>query len=280
MFKVGEFSRIAKVPVTQLHYYDKIDLFKPARSDPQTGYRYYQAAQLAQLNRILALRGLGLSIEQVRSLVHRNISPEELRGMLTLRKAELEQELTEKLQQIRDVEQRLHQIESQNRVEDHAVVIKSIEPLPYLSARQLLPSPDHIPAFFMSIRQATLGLERWGGAIFINHSTTYQGEQTDLEIGYPVSATCRSTLILATGIPLQVRPLPQVDKMATYVNVQLLDEGVVYSILAHWIEARRYRVSGPTREVLLDNNWPESASISEIQIPVEPDEIAYLRIKE
>jgi DNA-binding transcriptional MerR regulator len=63
MFLIGEFSKIARVSKRLLQYYDEIDLFKPAYTDPQTEYRYYSAKQLPTLNRILALKELGLSLD-------------------------------------------------------------------------------------------------------------------------------------------------------------------------------------------------------------------------
>lgn len=64
MFRIGEFSKIAQVSGRLLRYYDKIDLLSPEHTDPQTGYRYYSAKQLPRLNQILALKDLGLSLEQ------------------------------------------------------------------------------------------------------------------------------------------------------------------------------------------------------------------------
>src|SRR5262245_12572379 len=65
MFRIGEFSRIARVSCRLLRYYDEIGLFTPARIEQASGYRYYSAAQLPRLNRILVLRELGLSLEQI-----------------------------------------------------------------------------------------------------------------------------------------------------------------------------------------------------------------------
>jgi DNA-binding transcriptional MerR regulator len=62
MFKIGDFSKIARVSTRLLRYYDSIGLLSPGRTDPTTGYRYYMADQLARLNRILALKELGLSL--------------------------------------------------------------------------------------------------------------------------------------------------------------------------------------------------------------------------
>jgi DNA-binding transcriptional MerR regulator len=70
MFLTGEFSQISRVSKRLLHYYDEIGLLKPAHIDPHTGYRYYSASQLSQLNRILALKDLGLSLDQSKLLNH------------------------------------------------------------------------------------------------------------------------------------------------------------------------------------------------------------------
>ena len=127
MFRIGEFSRIARVSTRLLRYYDGIGLFSPGRIDPATGYRFYLADQLAQLNRILALKGLGLSLEQVARMLDEKITAGEIRGMLALRKAELERTLSEEAEQLRHIELRLRQIEEQGSLADYDVVVKSAE---------------------------------------------------------------------------------------------------------------------------------------------------------
>lgn len=83
MFRIGEFAQIAQVSTRQLRHYDQLGLLRPDHTDHKSGYRYYSIRQLQRLNRILALKDLGLSLEQIRPLVEDRISPTELRGMLT-----------------------------------------------------------------------------------------------------------------------------------------------------------------------------------------------------
>ena len=64
MFRIGEFSRIGCVTIDTLRHYDALDLLKPAKVDPLTGYRYYSAKQLQSLNRIIALKEVGFSLEE------------------------------------------------------------------------------------------------------------------------------------------------------------------------------------------------------------------------
>src|SRR5579859_4226400 len=107
MFRIGEFSKIAQVSGRLLRYYDEIGLLRPQSIDPETGYRYYSARQLPRLNRILVLKELGLSLEHIARLLDQETSAEEIRGMLTFRKAQIEQALQEEMERLRIVEVRL-----------------------------------------------------------------------------------------------------------------------------------------------------------------------------
>src|SRR5215207_3930446 len=69
VFKIGDFSRITRVSTKMLRHYDEIGLFKPALVDRFTGYRYYSYDQLPRLNRILVLKGLGFSLDDIRQML-------------------------------------------------------------------------------------------------------------------------------------------------------------------------------------------------------------------
>ena len=81
MFKIGDFSKLIQVSVKKLRYYDEIGLLKPVQVDRFTGYRYYSFEQLPRLNRILALKDLGLSLEQIVQLLNEAVPANTIRGM-------------------------------------------------------------------------------------------------------------------------------------------------------------------------------------------------------
>ncbi len=138
MFRIGEFSKIAQTPVSQLRYYDQIGLFQPAHTDKFTSYRYYSAQQLPDLNRIIALKELGLSLAQIRRMIDDNVSEDEIRGMLALKKAQIEQNIHEEIARLRTVESRLRHITDDGEMKDFDVVVKSIPAQPYMSWRETL----------------------------------------------------------------------------------------------------------------------------------------------
>ncbi|MCL7489907.1 MerR family transcriptional regulator [Streptomyces sp. MCA2] len=124
MFSIGDFAQYGRVSARMLRHYDAIGLLRPARTDPVSGYRYYEAAQLARLNRIIALKDLGFSLQQVGAILAEEVSVPELRGMLRLRRAELEASLTAAGARLAQVEARLRTIESEGRMSADDVVVK------------------------------------------------------------------------------------------------------------------------------------------------------------
>jgi DNA-binding transcriptional MerR regulator len=93
MLKIGKFSRLGQVLISFLRYYADLGLLPPAEIDHQTGYRYNALEQLLQVYRILAMRDMGLSLEQIGVMVHEPLSSEQLYGMLRLRQSELSQQI-------------------------------------------------------------------------------------------------------------------------------------------------------------------------------------------
>ena len=65
MFKIGDFSKLTRVSVRMLRYYDEVGLFKPVEIDDFTGYRYYSAKQISELNLIISLRDMGFNVADI-----------------------------------------------------------------------------------------------------------------------------------------------------------------------------------------------------------------------
>lgn len=93
MLKIGDFSRLSRVTVKALRYYDEIGLLKPVKVDRFSGYRYYSVDQLPRLNRIVVLKNLGLSLEEVSQLVNNDLPAEHIRQLLQVKQAEIRQRL-------------------------------------------------------------------------------------------------------------------------------------------------------------------------------------------
>src|SRR5512135_1317497 len=106
MLKIGDFSKLGHVTVKALRHYARIGLLRPEWTDRFTGYRYYSLRQLPRLNRILALKELGFSLEQVARMVDDHVSADQLRKMLCVKQAELQVRLQAERMRLAQVEAR------------------------------------------------------------------------------------------------------------------------------------------------------------------------------
>lgn len=65
---VGEVARLAGVTVRTLHHYDELGLLRP-QGRSAAGYRLYAEADLLRLQRVLAYRELGFSLDEIGRLL-------------------------------------------------------------------------------------------------------------------------------------------------------------------------------------------------------------------
>jgi DNA-binding transcriptional MerR regulator len=146
MIRIGDFSRIARVSVQTLRYYDDLDLLKPVEVDRLTGYRYYDFDQLPKLHRILALKDLGLSLEEIARLLRDEPTTEQLMGMLRLKEAELKERVDEEFRRLERVRARLRQMDEEQTMPNYDVIVKKLEPLRVAGVRGKIPSyPEQFP---------------------------------------------------------------------------------------------------------------------------------------
>jgi len=66
-YRSGEFAKKANVSVRTIRYYDKQELLKPSFVS-EAGYRFYTDADFVRLQKILSLKYLGFSLEEIRAI--------------------------------------------------------------------------------------------------------------------------------------------------------------------------------------------------------------------
>ena len=267
MLKVGDFSRLSLVSIKALRYYDELGLLKPARVDDFTGYRYYTAEQLPRLNRILALKDLGLSLEQIGVLLSKEVSSEELRGMLRLKQVEVEGRIGEARAQLARVEARLRQIEKEGGFPMYEVVLKKLPAQNVAAIRKTLPNYGQLNTLFGQLFGPIWGKVKFAGpTVAIYHDPEFKEEDVDVEVAIPIEGT------LPDGGPVQSRELPGGLMACAVYQGPYEGIGEAYNAVMAWIEPNGYRVAGPVRENYLrspgDTNDP-TQYVTEIQVPVD-----------
>ncbi|MET7958839.1 MerR family transcriptional regulator [Micromonospora zamorensis] len=276
MFTIGDFARLGRVSVRMLRHYDSIGLLRPASVDPHTGYRFYRADQLRRLNRVIALKELGLTLEQVRAIVDDAVDVAELRGMLRLRRSQLAEQLAADTARLTAVEARLRLIESEGRMTTQEVVLKEIVPVRVAELTAVAPSyqgedigPVIQPLYPELFRRlAGAGITPAGpGIAWYEPAPGDDGDAVVVHAGVTVGFGAEAASDVA------VVDLPAVRTAATIIHHGPMDDvEQSMQVLARWIEENGYRTDGFAREVYLDYcpDAPEKG-VTELQLAVYRD---------
>lgn len=270
MFKIGDFSKLCQVPVKTLRYYDEIGLLRPEQVDPFTGYRYYAAHQLERLNRILALKDLGLSLEQIRLMLEHDLPAVQLRGMLRLKQSELAEEVNETRARLARVDARLRQIEQENRMPEYEVTIKKINSLRVASVRGVVPKYSEQSELWCELAEAMRkhNIQPAGPCFAMYHDPGYVEHNPDTEACYPANAET-----VQDG-RFKVYELPGGEFASIIHKGPFNTLTIALSSLLKWIEDNGYRIIGPNREIYLYTGegpaqQDDPTYVTENQFPVQ-----------
>ena len=271
MFTIGEFARHGRVSVRMLRHYDALGLLRPARVDARSGYRSYEAAQLARLNRIVALKDLGFTLDQVGSILDEQLTAGELRGMLRLRRAELETAAADAARRLAGVAARLRTIESEGRMPATDVVLKSVPAVRVAelsgSAASFEPAdvgPVIQPLYEELCRRLdAAGVEPTGPGV------AWYEDAADGTV--TVHAGLQVGVGPSPAYDFAVTDLPPLDAAATTVHRGDMDAVLpAVQALAAWIDENGYRSTGYPRELYLEVHECHADWVTELQEPVTP----------
>jgi DNA-binding transcriptional MerR regulator len=264
--RISDLAKLTKTSPRMLRHYDEIGLFKPARTYPN-GYREYSVDQLPELNRILALKDLGFTLEQILALLLEH-SPERLREMLIAQESELERRLELEHSRLERLRAHLRDIELEHDMTEFLVTVKQIEPV-----------------LVASVRNESL-VKRYeeGGMDISKHYETLYGfvgdQATDPQINLwhgteerlePEVTTTLKERINSSKL-VKIYELPAIPAAASVMyHGHYADTGMMqaFKALHQWVESNHYREVGPVRQVFhVIPSEPETMKI-ELQVMIE-----------
>ncbi|HVM70294.1 MAG TPA: GyrI-like domain-containing protein [Anaerolineales bacterium] len=283
MIKIGDFSRLAHVTIKTLHYYDELGLLKPVHVDRFSGYRYYEVGQLSHLNRILALKDLGLSLEQVAEMLRADLPIAEMRGMLRMKQMELAALVEEEQSRLLRVEGRLRQLEMESSTHPGEIAVKEVPAQTALVAQVVAASEEAIrPArlSLQSLLQNHLDAARLKPAtpwFALFDELPYRENGLELTLAVGVNLRRGQRFDDWETAPVRLQELPAVPAMATVIHSgDQVTLPQAYASFYKWAQSNGYQPLGPYREVYLTEGGaeaipadPPQAGLIELQCPVE-----------
>jgi DNA-binding transcriptional MerR regulator len=268
VIRIGDFARLGQVSVVTLRHYDDIGLLKPERVDQFTGYRYYSVGQLGLLNRILALKDLGFSLQQIDQVLG-GVTLEQLRGMLKMKRAEVDQAIADERERLSRITARLRQIELENFVPNYDVVLKEVPPMLVASRRVTIPTNAEVPHYLGGAFDETYGLIASRGAnpagpcLAVWHQPAAVLENEDAEGAVPLEKPLEGT------DRVKVYELPGGQFVSAVHDGPFETMSQAHAAILSWIESNGYEAAGTYREVYLgEAGEGGSDPVTEIQYPV------------
>jgi DNA-binding transcriptional MerR regulator len=271
MLKISPFSKLSRVSVKTLRFYDDLGLLKPAVVDENNGYRYYSEEQLLTVKRIIAFKEQGFNLEQIMSFLKQDVSPEIVKTTLIAKQAELQSTILEARRQLTEIDVRLNNLEqSDDRTATYLVTIRSVMPQLVASIRDIIPRKylclllDEVMQYVYSY-----GEDASRSLTILWHDCSAEEDQLDIEVALPILKEIPSSDRVNVGF------LPDLKIAASLVHrCDPYDNSCpAITELASWITSHGYLVSDkePIREIYLTSDKDIYGSLrqAELLIPVE-----------
>jgi DNA-binding transcriptional MerR regulator/effector-binding domain-containing protein len=280
MFKIGEFSQLGQVSTRMLRHYDKLGLLQPSFTDEWSGYRYYTIDQLPRLHRIIALKELGLSLAQIADLLNAGgeLPAAELRGMLTMKQADVQREVAEGQMRLQRIEARLKQIEQVGQPSPYEIVVKAVDPLPVASITAVVAHIEEMSFYCESLTAEVYRALRHAGIppmqpeLILYHTAEYK--ETDLDVEAAVAVPPHYVDHAPPGETVSLRTLPGHALAASIIYEGKLRDVVPAVLeLVGWVARQGHIPAGPLREIHLSGplhaqDAVEEEAVTELLLPI------------
>ena len=178
MYKIGELSKLCNISVKTLRYYDAEGLLIPDEIDKFTGYRYYSASKLEDCYRIIALKELGFSLDEIRVQLTTNDN-EKITAALNAKLTELQALIETTQSQLRKIESIKNNLtEGESKMFNIIVRATDEVRVAYIRKNYLSKTDafDDIEKIKSSLPKNILGKRK----IIINYETEYRETDFDL----------------------------------------------------------------------------------------------------
>lgn len=265
MYRIGSFSKLAKVTVKALRYYDEVGLLRPSHVDRETGYRMYATEQLIPLQRIAALRQAGLSIEEVSAV----LSGQDMAQALLKRRTELRWELSE-------AQGRLDRLEFILKQEDifmnYQAVIRDIPSYTVFYKKGVIPNYADLMSFIPKAGEecaaANPGLKCvTPDYCYVSYvDREYKEKDVGLMYAQAVEKAGKET------DAIKFKTIPAVQAVCVYHKGPYEGLRDAYAFAMNWLEQNGYKTVEDARECYIDGCWNKENPaewLTELQFPVK-----------
>lgn len=266
MYRIGEFSKMSKMTIKALRYYDEIGLLKPETTDELTGYRFYTTDQLIRLHKIQSLRQVGLSIDEIKLIMSGGAAAR----ILEARRIEILSELEEHRSQLSRIEFILQGKEEEFFM-NYVATVKELPECIVYSKKMTIPNYDAyfeiLPALGEQVKEKYPDLKCVVPeyCFIIYHDGEYK--EKDIHVEY-CEAVDKMELDFDGIVFKKMEPVTAVSVMHRGPYSELSQ---AYAYAFKWIEENNYTIADSPRESYIDGIWNKESDadwLTELQVPI------------
>lgn len=244
MLKIGDFSRLSKVSVRMLRYYDEMNIIKPSKVDKFTGYRYYNEEQLLTMGKINSLKDMGFNVTAIGEMIKADDSPQKMKRMFESQKAQLMRELEILNKQIQLLDIAIERLRK-DKIMSYDCIVKQIPNRYVASVRQIIPRYDEEWKLWHILFSETAKIRMipCGSAMAILHDKEYKEKDVDVEVQIEVKGKFADTE--------NVKFKKESEQLvaSTIFKGSYSQFPDVYASLAKWVSDNGYEFAGAMMDI-------------------------------
>ena len=268
MLKIGDFSKLSRISVRMLRYYDDAGLLKPKLTDKFTGYRYYGEDQLITAGRIASLRDMGFGIGEISAMSESGMDEEKMDGFLKVKEAELlslEQDTLRSLRLLKTARARLKEEAFMN----YNVTLKTLPERYAATVRMTIPTYDEEGMVWSVMMSETAGMKIEPADPCLCSVEFLDGEYMETNPLIEAQKTVKGKY--ADTEHVKFKPLPEVTFASTVHKGSYDGISAANAAVAEWINENGYEFISPAFNIYYisphESNNPEDF-VTEICYPV------------
>lgn len=262
LYKIGMFAQMNHITIKTLRFYEEQGLLLPAYVDGENGYRYYTMNQMADIQRITALKQAGFTLDDIK-LINQGADTAPL---LASKKAALLKKIAELTSQIAVIDGYLS---GPAGTLDAPVLIRTIPAVTVASMKKRIDSYDEL---FSLMPEMGAEMERLGCRCALPEYCFTHYLEPGFRDEHILIETCEAVTEKKEDSELvKFRELPEITAACIFHKGSYRNFSESYAAILRFIEENGYKICGNIRENYIDGIWNKDREedwLSEIQIPV------------
>lgn len=242
MLKIGDFSKLSRISIRMLRYYDEKGLLIPKAIDDFTGYRQYSEDQLLTASRITSLKDMGFNISTIVEILKNYDNPEALAEFLEIKQKEVLVESEEINRRLLLLDTAIKNLRQDETAMNYNVSLKTLPERYVASVKKTISTYKQEGELWDILMKETAMLKMQNGnpsyAMAIYHDKEFRESDVNVEVQKTVSGKYTNT----KNVVFKTEPaiyFASATFKGSYENLYDVNEAV-----ANWVNDNGYIFTG------------------------------------